>query len=44
MLDESMSSETMALRVIEKMNSELKFLYQKNWFLDVPFVDFYVMP
>ena len=44
MLDESMSGETMALRVIEKMNSELKFLYQKNWFLDVPFVDFYVMP
>ena len=36
MLDESMSGETMALRVTEKINSRLKFLYQKNWFLDVP--------
>ena len=36
MLDESMSGETMALRVIEKINSRLKFLYQKNRFLDVP--------
>ena len=36
-LDDSMSSETMALRVVtEKLNSRLKFLYQKNWFLDVP--------
>ena len=35
-LDESMSGETMALRVIEKSNSRLKFLYEKNWFLDVP--------
>ena len=26
----------MALRVIEKINSRLKFLYRKNWFLDVP--------
>ena len=36
MLDESMSGETMALRVIEKINSRLKFLYQKYWSLDVP--------
>ena len=36
MLDESMSGETMALRVIEKINSRLKFLYWKNRFLDVP--------
>ena len=35
-LDESMSGETMALRVIEKSNSRLKFLYRKNRFLDVP--------
>ena len=35
MLDESMSGETMALRVIEKINSRLKFLYQKNRFSDV---------
>ena len=36
MLNESMSGETMVLRVIEKINSRLKFLYQKNRFLDVP--------
>ena len=35
-LDESMLGETMALRVTEKINSRLKFLYRKNWFLDVP--------
>ena len=35
-LDETMSGETMAFRVIEKINSRLKFLYQKNQFLDVP--------
>ena len=35
MLDESMPGETMALRVIEKIHSRLKFLYRKNWFLDV---------
>ena len=35
MLNESMSGETMTLRVIEKINSRLKFLYQKNRFLDV---------
>ena len=37
MLDESMSGERMALRVIEKINSRLKLLYQKNRFLEVPF-------
>ena len=31
-----MSTETMALRVSEKINSRLKFLYRKNRFLDVP--------
>ena len=36
MLNESMSGETMVLRVIEKINSRLKFLYRKNRFLDVP--------
>ena len=35
MLDESMSGETTALRVIERINFRLKFLYRKNWFLDV---------
>ena len=35
-LDETMLGETMALRVIEKINSRLKFLYRKNRFLDVP--------
>ena len=34
-LDETKSGETMALRVIEKINSDLKFLYRKNGFLDV---------
>ena len=29
-------NETMALRVIGKINSKLKFLYRKNRFLDVP--------
>ena len=31
-----MSGKTMALRVIEKSNSRLKFLFRKNRFLDVP--------
>ena len=35
-LDKTMSGETMALVVIEKINSRLKFLYLKNRFLDVP--------
>ena len=35
--DETLSGETTALRVIEKINSKLKFFYRKNWFLDVPF-------
>ena len=35
-LDESMSGEIMALRVIEKINSTLQFLYRKSRFLDVP--------
>ena len=36
MLDKSILGETMALRVIEKFNTWLKFLYQKNPILDVP--------
>ena len=35
-LDETMSGVTIVLRVIEKINSRLKFLYRKNRFLDVP--------
>ena len=35
MLDETMSGETMALRVVEKINSKLKFLYRENRFLDL---------
>ena len=35
-LDETMSGETMALRLTEKINSRLKFLYRKIRFLDVP--------
>ena len=34
-LDEAISGETMALRLIEKINSRMKFLYQKSRFLDV---------
>ena len=34
--DESMSDETMAPRVTEKINSRLKFLYGRNGFLDAP--------
>ena len=33
-LDETMSCETMALRVTEKVNSRLKFLYRVNQFFD----------
>ena len=33
MLDETMSGEPMALKVINKINSKLKFLYRKNRFL-----------
>ena len=32
MLDETMSGETMALSVINKINNKLKFLYRKNRF------------
>ena len=33
-LDETLQGETMAFRVIGKINSRLKFLYQKDRFLD----------
>ena len=42
-LNETLSGETMALRVTEKINSRPKFLYRKKRFLDVPFRRFYVM-
>ena len=32
-LDETMSGESMALKVINKINSKLKFLHRKNTFL-----------
>ena len=35
MLDETMSGETMALSVINKINNKLKILYQKNRFLNL---------
>ena len=35
-LDETMLGETMALRVIEKINSRLMFRYQKIGFSDAP--------
>lgn len=52
MLDETMSGETMALRVVEKINSKLKFIYRENRFLDLPlrrllcnaFIQPYFMP
>ena len=36
MLDETMSGETMALSVINKINNKLRFLYKKNRFLTQP--------
>ena len=35
-LNEAVLGETMVFGVIEKINSRLKFLYWKSWFLDVP--------
>ena len=35
-LDEAMSGESVAFRVIEKINSRLKFLYRKKSVLGVP--------
>ena len=32
-MDETMSSEAIALKVINKINGKLKFLYRKNSFL-----------
>ena len=37
MIDETVLGEIMALRIIAKINSRLKFLYRKNRFLDVSF-------
>ena len=36
-LDESLSGESMALNVISKINSHLKFLHRQNSFLTPPF-------
>ena len=35
-LDESLSGESMALNVVSKMNTRLKFIYRKNKFLSPP--------
>ena len=35
-LDETLSGESMATHVINKINSRLKFLYRQNKFLDIP--------
>ena len=42
-LDESLSGESMALNVIDGMNSRLKFLHRQNCFLNSLDIDFYVM-
>ena len=36
LLDETLSGESMALKVINKINSRLRFLYRKNSFLSPP--------
>ena len=36
LLDETLSGESMALKVINKINSRLRFLYRKNRFLSPP--------
>ena len=41
-LGESLSGETMALNVIDKINSRLKFLYRQNRFLAL-YLDFFVI-
>ena len=35
-LDETLSGESMATHVINKVNSRLRFLYRQNKFLDIP--------
>ena len=42
-LDESLSGESMALNLIDKTNSRLKFLHRQNCFLTPLYIDFYVM-
>ena len=50
-LNESVSGESMALNVIDKINSRLKFLHKQNRFLTFPptpppsplYIEFYVM-
>ena len=42
-LDESLSGESMALNLIDKINSRLKFLHRQNCFLTPLYIDFYVM-
>ena len=36
LLDETLSGESMALKVINKINSRLRFLYRKNRYLSLP--------
>ena len=40
--DETLSGESMALKVINKSNRRLRFLYRKNRFLPPPLVDCFV--
>ena len=35
-LDETLSEESMAIHVINKINSSLRFLFRENRFLNVP--------
>ena len=35
-LDETLSGESMAIHVVNKVNSRLRFLYRQNTFLDIP--------
>ena len=42
LLDESLSAESMALKILNKVNSRLILLYRKNRFLSPPLVDCFV--
>ena len=40
-LDETLSGESMAIHVVNKINSRLRFLYRQNRYLVFPYADFY---
>ena len=42
-LDETLSGESMATHVINKVNSRLRFLYRQNKFSEIPLRSYYVM-